>query len=154
MTDRTRDPAADETHEHVHDDAAPHPHDAPPAAPPGSQVNVNTPRGSGPAYVATEPSPLFYARRVVGLLFGVLVTLIALRILLLALGANEGNALVDGIYGLSEPLVAPFRGVFSLDTVRPTGNSVFDIAALVAIVGWSLIALLILAILRIPDRAP
>lgn len=115
----------------------------------GDQVNVNA--GSGTTYA--EPNdPLAVVRRVLGLIFGIMVALIALRILLLALGANEGNALVDGIYGLSEPLVAPFRGVFSMDEVRPTGNSVFDIAALVAIVGWSLLWLLITAILRIPAR--
>ncbi len=120
-----------------------------PAPAPGEQVNVNA---SGATYV-TETSPLATVRRVIGLLFGILIGLIALRVILLALGANEGNALVDGIYGISEPFVAPFRGVFSLDAVRPTGASVIDIAALVAIVGWSLIALVILAILRIPDRA-
>ena len=49
--------------------------------------------------------------------------------------------------------MAPFRGIFSIDEVRPTGQSVLDIAALVAIVGWALIALLINAILRIPDRS-
>lgn len=148
MTYRTPDPA-DETHENVvHEEVTPAPA---PVARPAEQVNVNT---GGPSYVApVERSPLVLVRRVVGLVFGVMVALIALRILLLALGANEGNALVDGIYGISEPLVAPFRGVFSLDEVRPTGSSVLDIAALVAIVGWSLIALLIIVILRIPDRA-
>lgn len=122
---------------------------APVAPAPGDQVNVNS---AGTAYVS-ETSPMATVRRVVGLLFGILIGLIVLRVILLALGANEGNALVDGIYGISEPLVAPFRGVFSLDVVRPTGASVIDIAALVAIVGWSLIGLVIIAILRIPDRA-
>ena len=115
----------------------------------GDQVNVNA--GSRTTYA--EPNdPLAVVRRVLGLIFGIILALIALRILLLALGANEGNALVDGIYGITEPLVAPFRGVFSMDEVRPTGNSVFDIAAVVAIVGWSLLWLLITAILRIAAR--
>jgi hypothetical protein len=48
--------------------------------------------------------------------------------------------------------VAPFRGIFSFETVRPRGASEIDIGALVAIVGWSLIALVVIAILRIPDR--
>ena len=139
MTDRSDDTVVEETHEERRT--------APPAS---DQVNVNT--ASRSTYV--EPNdPLAVVRRVVGLIFGVMIALIALRILLLALGANEGNALVDGIYGITEPLVAPFRGVFSMDEVRPTGASVFDIAALVAIVGWSLLALLITAILRIPSRS-
>ena len=122
---------------------------AAPAPPPGDQVNVNS--AGRPTYVA-DASPMATVRRVVGLLFGILIGLIVIRIILLALGANEGNALVDGIYGITEPLVAPFRGVFSINEVRPEGRSVLDIAALVAIVGWSLIALVIMAILRIPDR--
>ena len=118
-----------------------------PAAP-GDQVNVNS--AGQPVYV-DDRSPLAAVRRVVGLLFGILIGLIAIRILLL-LGANEGNALVDGIYAISEPFVAPFRGVFAFDEVRPTGRSVLDIAALVAVVAWSLIALIVLAVLRIPER--
>ena len=117
---------------------------------PVSNVNapVNTP--SGP--VVAEASPLAPIRRTIWLLFGVLIALIGIRILFLALGANAGNVIVDAIYGITEPLVAPFRGIFSINQVRPTGVSVIDIAALVAIVGWALIAVLIEAILRIPDR--
>ena len=115
----------------------------------GSQVNVNAGRTT-----AAAPSPLVMVRRVLGLLFGILVVLIGLRILLLLLGANEGNALVDGIYGITEIFVAPFRGVFSIDQVSPTGSSVFDVAAVVALVGWGLIALLVIAILNLADRRP
>jgi len=110
-------------------------------------VNVNEP---APGYVAE--SPMAPVRRVVGLLFGILLVLIGLRILLLALGANQGNALVDGIYGITEIFVAPFRGVFTIDKVSPTGASVFDVGATVAFVGWALIGALVLAILRLPDR--
>lgn len=126
---------------------------AAPVQPPASQVNIAGPAApAGPAYVATAPGPLYYARRVVALLFGILFALLLLRILLLLLGANEGNGLVDFIYSVTEPFVAPFRGVFSMDTIRPVGRSVFDVAAVVALVGYVLIELLILAILRLPDR--
>jgi uncharacterized protein YggT (Ycf19 family) len=137
----------DETEQmHAHDPAEPaHAHD--PVAPAGSQVNVTR----SPSY-ASGTSQWAQARRVVGLLFGVLVTLIGLRIILLLLGANAGNALVDVIYAITEPLVAPFRGVFSIDVIAPTGANVLDVGALVALVGWALIAVLILAILRLPDR--
>jgi YggT family protein len=118
-----------------------------PVEPTGSQVNVS----GGRTYVAGE-SPWAPARRVVALLFGVLVTLIGLRIVLLLLGANAGNGLVDAIYAITQPLVEPFRGVFNIDQVAPNGQNVLDVAALVAIIGWSLIAVLIIAILRLPDR--
>jgi uncharacterized protein YggT (Ycf19 family) len=85
-------------------------------------------------------------------LFGILAVLIGLRILLLLLVANQTNAIVDFVYGVSEPFVAPFRGIFRIDQVTPGGGSVFDVAALVALIGWLLIYLLIMAVLRLGDR--
>src|SRR3990170_3800038 len=124
----------------------PNPGYVPPAA--GGQVNVS----SGSGYVATAPGPLYYARRILSLLFGILAVMIGLRILLLLLVANEQNAIVDFVYNVTEPFVAPFRGIFNFDTVTPGGGSIFDIAALVALIGWLLIYLLLMAILRLGDR--
>jgi uncharacterized protein YggT (Ycf19 family) len=120
--------------------------------PPAASSNVNVSGGSG-TYVDTSPGPLYYARRVVSLLFGILFVLIALRIVLLLLVANEGNAIVDFIYSVTEPFVAPFRGIFQFDQVTPGGGSVFDVAAVVALIGWLLIYILIEAILRLGDRS-
>jgi uncharacterized protein YggT (Ycf19 family) len=144
MTTHSHDPADPA---HVHDPAEPeHTHDS--VDPVQSQVNVSR----SPTYTSETTSQWAQARRVVGLLFGVLVTLIGLRIVLLLFGANAGNGLVDAIYAITEPLVAPFRGVFSFDVITPTGANVLDVGALVALVGWSLIAVLVIAILRLPDR--
>lgn len=121
-----------------------------PAQPAAGPVNVNAPSRD---YV--EPagaSPLSYVRRVVSLLFAVLAVLLGLRILLLLLVANQGNTIVDFVYNVTEPFVAPFRGIFAIDHVTPGGGSVFDVAALVALVGWLLIYLLVMAILRLGDR--
>jgi len=114
---------------------------------PRSQVNVNA-----GGTVSSSPGPLAYARRVVALLFGILVIVIGLRFLLLALAANTGNALVDFIYNVSEPFVAVFRGVFTLEHFSPVGRREIDVASLVAIVGYALLALLIIAVLRLGDR--
>jgi uncharacterized protein YggT (Ycf19 family) len=116
-------------------------------------TNVNAPSAGYSRPVAVAASPLAPIRRAVWLLFGVLLALIAIRFVFLALGANEGNVIVDAIYGVTEPFVAPFRGIFNFDEVRPIGESVLDVAALVAIVGWALVAAVISAILRIPDRS-
>jgi hypothetical protein len=119
--------------------------------PPPASSNVNVASGD-PGYVATtSPGPLYYARRVVSLVFGILAVLIGLRILLLLLVANPGNAIVDFVYGITEPFVAPFRGIFRFDEVRG-GDATLDIAAVVALIGWLLIYLLIMAILRLGDR--
>jgi len=116
----------------------------------GGQVNVNS-QPAGYVATATTPGPLYYARRVVSLLFGILAVLIGLRILLLLLVANAGNSIVDFVYGVTEPFVAPFRGIFQFDQVV-AGDATFDVAALVALIGWLLIYLLLIAILRLGDR--
>lgn len=124
----------------------------PPAAQPaGGQVNVNA-EGRRGGYVETAPGPLYWVRRVLSLLFGILFVLLAIRIVLLLLVANQTNAIVDFVYGVTEPAVAPFRGIFNFDTVSPGGNAQLDVSALVAIIGWFLIYLLIMAILRLGDR--
>ena len=126
---------------------------APYAAPPAGQGQVNVNAQPGPGYVeATSPGPLYYARRILSLLFGILAVMIGLRILLLLLVANETNSVVDFVYSITEPFVAPFRGIFAIDQVTPGGGSVFDVAAVVALVAWLLIYLLLMAILRIGDR--
>jgi uncharacterized protein YggT (Ycf19 family) len=152
----TGDPVADDTHvverqTYVERDRVvqPDPGYVPPAQPAGSQVNVNS---GAPAYVDDGPGPLYYARRVVSLLFGILAVLIGLRILLLLLVANQTNSIVEFVYNITEPFVAPFRGIFQFDTVTPGGGSVFDVAAVVALIGWLLIYVLIMAILRLGDR--
>ncbi|HEX7173493.1 MAG TPA: YggT family protein [Candidatus Limnocylindria bacterium] len=150
------EPVADDTHvverqTYVERDRVvdPAPGYVPPAQPAGSQVNVNS---GSPAYVDSGPGPLYYARRVVSLLFGILAVLIGLRILLLLLVANQGNAIVDFVYRTTEPFVAPFRGIFQFNEVR-AGDATLDVAAVVALIGWLLIYVLIVAILRLGDRS-
>ena len=119
------------------------------AQPAGSQVNVNS---GQPTYV--EPvsgGPLYYVRRVLSLLFGILAVLLGLRILMLLLVANQQNSIVDFVYGVTEPFVAPFRGIFQFNEVR-AGDATLDVAALVALIGWLLVYLLLMAILRLGDR--
>jgi uncharacterized protein YggT (Ycf19 family) len=120
------------------------------AQPSGHQVNVNRDAGGGYVEPAT-PGPLHYAARVLSLLFGILAVLLGLRILLLLLVANQTNAIVDFVFSVTEPFVAPFRGIFALNEVN-AGDATLDIAALVALVGWLLIYLLLMAILRLGDR--
>jgi uncharacterized protein YggT (Ycf19 family) len=104
-------------------------------------------------YEPAGPSGAATAARIVTFAFGILQALLILRIVLLLLVANEGNDVVALILTVTDPFVEPFRGMFSLDKVT-AGESVFDVAALVAIVGWTLIEMLILAALRIFMRRP
>src|SRR5262249_50120796 len=80
------------------------------------------------------PSGGELARRVVVLVFGIIQTLIVLRIVLLLLNAREGNDLVQWILNASQIFVAPFIGIFNTDALH-AGGSILDIAAIAALVG-------------------
>jgi YggT family protein len=119
--------------------------------PPPASSNVNVSGGGGYVATTTGPGPLYWAKRIVSLLFGILFVLLAIRIVLLLLVANPGNEIVDFVYSVTEPFVAPFRGMFQFDQVV-AGDATIDLSAVVALIAWFLIYLLIMAILRIGDR--
>jgi uncharacterized protein YggT (Ycf19 family) len=103
-----------------------------------SPTNVN---------VSTAPprdTSIWTASRVIALVFTVLEVLLLVRFTLKLLGANAEQALVSAIYGVTEPLVAPFRGVFA----QPTGTPVVEIATLLSIVFFVLVAALCVAVVR------
>jgi hypothetical protein len=85
------------------------------------------------------------------LLFGIIQTLIILRIVLLLLDAREGNDLVSWILNTSQLFVAPFEGMLKTNALT-AGGSVFDIAAVLALLGWTVLEALILAAVRIFKR--
>lgn len=90
------------------------------------------------------------AARVVWYITGVIVTLLALRLILQLLGANEGNAFVDFIYGLSGIFAAPFFGMFNY---QPSyGASYFEVGTLVAILIYALIGYGIAQLFTLGDR--
>ncbi|HEY8167846.1 MAG TPA: YggT family protein [Candidatus Limnocylindrales bacterium] len=105
------------------------------------------------AEVRHSPSGAEVARRVVVLLFGIVQVLLLLRIVLLLVGANGDHQLVAGIYDLSAIFVAPFEGVLGIDRARSEG-SVLDLAAVVALAGWTILEGLILAGIAIARREP
>ncbi len=101
--------------------------------------------------VTRTPSGGELAGRVVILLFGIIQTLIILRIVLLLLDAREGNDLVAWILNTSQLFVAPFEGMLKTNALT-AGGSVFDVAAVLALLGWTVLEALILAAVRIFKR--
>ena len=101
---------------------------------------------------SSSPSGLTVMQRAIALLFGVIQALIILRIVLLLLIANRNNDIVMAILNATDVLVDPFRGMFRLDRVGSQIGAVLDVAAIVALIGWTLIEGLVLAILRLGDR--
>ena len=103
--------------------------------------------------VRRSPSGAETARRVIVFLFGLLQALIGIRIILLLADANQDNGIVKFIYDLSAVFVAPFEGILHTNAIR-AGVSILDIAALVALVGWTILEILIVAGIGIMRREP
>lgn len=92
-------------------------------------------------------------RRIIVLLFGLIQVAIALRFVLLLLDAREANGLVSGILNLSQLFVAPFDGILKTNNLQASG-SIFDVTAVVAFVGWSILELIVLWAVDIFRREP
>ncbi len=98
--------------------------------------------------VVTSPDPLGVVRRLIVFFFGLIQLLIGLRILLLLFAARDSNDIVAGIYNISEIFVAPFRGILGRNEIQ-SGATELDVAAIVALIGWTVIELVVLALLRV-----
>jgi YggT family protein len=87
---------------------------------------------------------MWTASRVIALVFTVIEVLLLVRFTFKLLGANADQPFASAIYGITEPLVGPFRGIFA----QPAGTPVVEIAALLSIVFFVLVAALIVALVR------
>lgn len=87
---------------------------------------------------SSRPGGATVAKRVVYYIAGFIIALLALRIILLLLAANEGSAFVDFIYGLSSVFAWPFYGIFSYEPAY--GRSVLELSSIVAIIVYALAA--------------
>lgn len=90
-------------------------------------------------------------RRVVVLVFGLIQAVIVLRIVLLLLNARTGNDLVAGILNISQVFVAPFEGILNTNALK-SGGSILDLAAVVAIIGWTIVEFLVFAVINLFRR--
>ncbi len=85
------------------------------------------------------------AANVVYTITGIVMGLISLRFLLLLFGANSQNPIAQVIYGVTQPLVAPFYGLFgtpyAIEGVRFELESVMAILFL-AFIGWVIVRIL------------
>ena len=98
--------------------------------------------------VSATPAGSELARRIVVLIFGLIQLVIGLRIVLLLVDARTGNDIVAGILNISQVFVGPFEGILKTDALH-AGGSELDMAAIVAIVGWTVLEAVILWIIGI-----
>ena len=121
--------------------------DADPAVAPATATNQVVERTD------VSPSGGEMLRRVVTLIFGIIQSFIVLRIVLLLLNAREGNDIVAFILNVSQIFVAPFIGIFNQDALA-AGGSVLDIAAIAALVGWTVLEMIIIWGANVLRREP
>ncbi len=79
--------------------------------------------------------------RIIDFIFGVLEVLLALRIVLRALGANPGNAFADLVYGITSPFVALFSTLFINPVIGRT--AVLELTTIVAMIVYAILAWII-----------
>jgi hypothetical protein len=124
-----------------------------------TQVPTDAPAGQ--ATVRTDsrrvtrsgPGRSEMTRRVTVLVFGLIQVLIGARIVLLLMNAKESNDLVAGILNMSQVFVAPFEGILRANSLHASG-SVLDIAAIMAVVGWTVLELIVIWAVGIFRREP
>ncbi len=76
--------------------------------------------------------------RLIYFVFGVIEALIAIRFLLKLFGANAQSTFTSVIYGVTDPLTAPFMGVFANPTIGT--HSVLELTSLLAIIVYALVS--------------
>lgn len=78
-------------------------------------------------------------------IFDAIAILIALRVLFRFLGANPSTPIVNWLYEVTGSLIAPFSGIFP--NPRLSGFFVIDVAAIIALIVYSLIAYVVLGLI-------
>jgi uncharacterized protein YggT (Ycf19 family) len=122
-------------------------------------------RPAAPVAPSTPASSSYYSRttvgaydpraeRVIWFVTGVLAGLLAIRFFMKLMGASTQADFVRFMYGVTGPLVAPFRGIFA---ATGAGNNILEPESLIAIaiyllIGWALVALV--RILLTPRTRP
>lgn len=101
----------------------------------------------------TGPDAPEFARRIIVLVFGLIQLVIGARIVLLLLDARPSNGLVAGVLNVSQILVAPFEGILRTDSLHAAGSTL-DVSAIVALIGWTVVELILLWAVGIFRRQP
>jgi hypothetical protein len=85
----------------------------------------------------------------VWIIFGLVEALVALRVILKLLAANPDAGFTSLIYGLSQPFVAIFQGVFP--TEARSGN-VLELSSVLALVVYPILSWAIVHLIQIARR--
>lgn len=100
-----------------------------------------------PQKVYTKKKIIFRTYQVIWYILGFIEILLIFRVLLLMFGSNAGSGFVRLIYGFTDPLAVPFRGIFQLSV---TGDgAIFEWSTLVAMLVYALIAYAVIQLMQL-----
>jgi uncharacterized protein YggT (Ycf19 family) len=94
--------------------------------------------------------PAFRIAQVVYVIFGIVIALIIIRVILKALAASTAAGFTGFVYGITDPLMAPFQGIFATPT--SSRGSVFEFSSIVAIIVYALVAWAIVRLIEVMSR--
>lgn len=94
-------------------------------------------REEAPQKVFDKKKRIFRINQVIWYVLGIIEIALAFRIVLKALGANEGSGFTSFIYSLTGPLALPFRGIIGEST---SGGSLIEWSSVFAVVVYLIIA--------------
>jgi uncharacterized protein YggT (Ycf19 family) len=96
-------------------------------------------------FLMSTMSPVY---RVLHLVLDLLEGLLTLRFVLKMFGANAANGFIGVLYGATDPLVAPFRGILADGTAR---RYVFEWSTILAIVVYAILVYLVIRLVTLLD---
>jgi uncharacterized protein YggT (Ycf19 family) len=86
--------------------------------------------------------------RLISWVFGVIETLLAVRVVLSLLGANKANMFAQFIYGVTEPLARPFFSLFGYEPAY--GAMRLEMSTIIAMIVYAVVAAGVVSLLRFP----
>ena len=87
----------------------------------------------------------------IGFILLLIETALAFRLAFKLAGANAGNGFVNFIYDVSNPFIAPFKGILNHST---SGKTIFEPETVIAMVVWAIVAVLLIVLVNIVTSAP
>ncbi|MEO8612818.1 MAG: YggT family protein [Chloroflexota bacterium] len=85
--------------------------------------------------------------QLIWVIFGIIIALIAFRVVLRLIVANPANTFADFIYGVTDLFLRPFYGLVGTPTT--TNGMALEISSLIAIVVYAIVAALIVTVINI-----
>ncbi len=114
--------------------------------------NTAVSNGTRPKEVDRTVSGRSFVSQIIYLITSVLLSLLAIRFILLLLGARTANGFVSFIYNITNPFVRPFYGIFGKSFVYGNGQGKIEYETIIAAIIYLIISALILKVVSLGKR--